>query len=171
MRAAVCSSWWPRLGFSPVQLGLAGEQHRLVQGEQVRSHQGELDPDLVDVLMPGGQATQAGVLAGPDPVPDAGMGAGAGFEERQLPTTDLLVGLRDRGLDMTRPILVVLDGSSAMREAVVDVFDHPVITRCQLHNRSFRTSSRSTCGVRSAPRCARPITQTVHCSPKRNCRL
>ncbi len=48
-------------------------------------------------------------------------------------TTDLLVGLRDRGLDMTRPILVVLDGSSALRKAVVDVFDHPVIARCQLH--------------------------------------
>ena len=48
-------------------------------------------------------------------------------------TTDLLVGLRGRGLDVTRPILVVLDGSSALRKAVVDVLDHPILARCQLH--------------------------------------
>ncbi len=55
-----------------------------------------------------------------------------GSTENATLTTDLLVGLRDRGLDMTRPILVVLDGSSALRRAVVDVFDHPIIARCQL---------------------------------------
>ena len=38
-----------------------------------------------------------------------------------------------RGLDVTRPILAVLDGSKALRRAVVDVFDRPVIGRCQLH--------------------------------------
>jgi len=41
--------------------------------------------------------------------------------------------LRDRGLDTTRPILVVIDGAKALRRAVTDVFDHPVIQRCQLH--------------------------------------
>jgi Transposase, Mutator family len=46
---------------------------------------------------------------------------------------DLLTGLRDRGLDTTRPLLVVLDGAKALRRAVNDVFDHPVIQRCQLH--------------------------------------
>ena len=56
-----------------------------------------------------------------------------GSTENANLTTDLLVGLRDRGLDVTRPILVVLDGSSALRKAVVDVFDHPIIARCQLH--------------------------------------
>ena len=56
-----------------------------------------------------------------------------GSIENATLTTDLLVGLRDRGLDVTRPILVVLDGSSALRKAVVDVFDHPIIARCQLH--------------------------------------
>jgi len=30
------------------------------------------------------------------------------------------------GLDVTRPILVVLDGSKALRGRVLDVFDHPV---------------------------------------------
>jgi mutator family transposase len=46
---------------------------------------------------------------------------------------DLLAGLRDRGLGMTRPVLVVIDGANALRRAVTDVFDHPVIQRCQLH--------------------------------------
>ena len=45
----------------------------------------------------------------------------------------LLVGLRDRGLDVTQPILAVLDGAKALSAAVREVFDHPVIGRCQLH--------------------------------------
>ncbi len=47
---------------------------------------------------------------------------------------DLLVGLRDRGLDVTRPLLVVIDGSKALSAAVRAVFDHPVMARCQLHS-------------------------------------
>src|SRR5215217_2228518 len=47
---------------------------------------------------------------------------------------ELLVGLRERGLDTTRPILCVIDGAKALRRAVLDVFDHPVIQRCQLHS-------------------------------------
>jgi putative transposase len=47
--------------------------------------------------------------------------------------TEVLVGLADRGLDVTRPILVVIDGAKAGRRAVTEVFDHPVIQRCQLH--------------------------------------
>ena len=30
-------------------------------------------------------------------------------------------------------LLVVIDGSKALRRAVLDVFDQPVIQRCQLH--------------------------------------
>jgi putative transposase len=56
-----------------------------------------------------------------------------GSTENATLVTDLIVGLRERGLDATRPILAVLDGSKALRRAVVDVFDHPVIARCQLH--------------------------------------
>jgi len=56
-----------------------------------------------------------------------------GSTENATLVTDLIVGLRERGLDVTRPILVVLDGSKALRRAVVDVFDRPVIGRCQLH--------------------------------------
>jgi transposase-like protein len=56
-----------------------------------------------------------------------------GDTENTTVVTDLLVGLRERGLDTTRPILVVIDGAKALRAAVVRVFDHPVIARCQLH--------------------------------------
>ena len=56
-----------------------------------------------------------------------------GSTENATLVTELLVGLRDRGLDVTRPMLVGLDGSKALRKAVHAVLDHPVIQRCQLH--------------------------------------
>jgi transposase-like protein len=56
-----------------------------------------------------------------------------GATENATVVGDLLAGLRDRGLDTTRPLLVVLDGAKALRRAVTEVFDHPVIQRCQLH--------------------------------------
>ena len=56
-----------------------------------------------------------------------------GATENATVVTDLLTGLRDRGLEVTRPILVVIDGAKALRRAVTDVFDHPVVQRCQLH--------------------------------------
>jgi transposase-like protein len=56
-----------------------------------------------------------------------------GATENATVVGDLLVGVRERGLDTSRPILVVIDGAKALRRAVLDVFDHPVIQRCQLH--------------------------------------
>ena len=56
-----------------------------------------------------------------------------GATENATVVTDLLTGLRERGLEVTRPILVVIDGAKALRRAVTEVFDHPVIQRCQLH--------------------------------------
>ena len=56
-----------------------------------------------------------------------------GATENTTVVTDVLTGLRERGLDTTRPILVVLDGAKALRRAVLNVFDHPLIQRCQLH--------------------------------------
>ena len=56
-----------------------------------------------------------------------------GSTENSTLARELLVGLRERGLDTTRPILCVLDGAKALRRAVLDVFDHPVIARCQQH--------------------------------------
>jgi putative transposase len=61
------------------------------------------------------------------------LGLAEGATENATVVGDLLVGLRDRGLDITRPLLVVIDGAKALRRAVTDVFDHPVIQRCQLH--------------------------------------
>jgi putative transposase len=56
-----------------------------------------------------------------------------GATENATVVRDLLADLRDRGLEVTRPMLVVIDGAKALRRAVDDVFDHPVIQRCQLH--------------------------------------
>jgi putative transposase len=56
-----------------------------------------------------------------------------GATENTSVVTEVLVGLRERGLEVTRPILVVVDGAKALRRAVTDVFDHPIIQRCQLH--------------------------------------
>ena len=56
-----------------------------------------------------------------------------GSTENATLVTELCVDLRERGLEVTKPVLVVLDGSKALRRAVLDVFDHPVLARCQLH--------------------------------------
>jgi putative transposase len=56
-----------------------------------------------------------------------------GSTENATLVTSLIVGLRERGLDVTKPVLAVLDGSKALARAVKDVFDSPVIARCQLH--------------------------------------
>ena len=56
-----------------------------------------------------------------------------GDTENATVVKDLLVDLRERGLDVTAPILVVIDGAKALSSAVRAVFDHPVIHRCQLH--------------------------------------
>jgi putative transposase len=61
------------------------------------------------------------------------LGLAEGATENATVVSDLLVGLRERGLEVTRPILVVIDGAKALRRAVTDVFDHPVVQRCQLH--------------------------------------
>ena len=61
------------------------------------------------------------------------LGLVEGSTENTTVVTELLTGLRDRGLDSTRPILIGIDGAKALRAAVVRVFDHPVIQRCQLH--------------------------------------
>jgi putative transposase len=56
-----------------------------------------------------------------------------GSTENTTLVRDLLVGLRERGLNTRRPVLAVLDGSKALAAAVREVFDRPVIARCQLH--------------------------------------
>jgi putative transposase len=61
------------------------------------------------------------------------LGLAEGSTENTSVVTDLLTGLRDRGLDTTRPIFIGIDGGKALHAAVIRVFDHPVIQRCQIH--------------------------------------
>jgi putative transposase len=61
------------------------------------------------------------------------LGVVEGSTENATVVTDLLTNLRERGLDVTRPILAVIDGAKALASAVKAVFDHPVVHRCQLH--------------------------------------
>jgi hypothetical protein len=56
-----------------------------------------------------------------------------GSTENATLVTSLITGLRERGLDVTKPVLAVLDGSKALARAVKDVFDKPLIHRCQEH--------------------------------------
>jgi hypothetical protein len=56
-----------------------------------------------------------------------------GSTENATLVAGLITGLRDRGLDVTKPILAVLDGAKALTRAVRDVFDKPLIQRCQQH--------------------------------------
>jgi len=56
-----------------------------------------------------------------------------GSTENATLVTELITGLRERGLDVTKPILAVLDGAKALSRAVKDVFDKPLIQRCQQH--------------------------------------
>ena len=65
-----------------------------------------------------------------------------GSTENATLVTDLLVGLRDRGLDVTRPLLVVIDGSKALSAAVRAV-------RPPRH-RTLPTAQNPQCGVEIA---------------------
>ena len=56
-----------------------------------------------------------------------------GSTENATLVTDLVTGLRDRGLDVTRPILAVLDGARALSRAVKTSPAKPLIQRCQQH--------------------------------------
>jgi putative transposase len=61
------------------------------------------------------------------------LGVVEGSTENATVVRTLLVDLRDRGLDTGRPVLVVIDGAKALHAAVGEVFDRPLIQRCQLH--------------------------------------
>ena len=56
-----------------------------------------------------------------------------GSTENATLVTDLITGLRDRGLDVTKPVLAVLDGAKALSSAVRRVSGQPLIQRCQQH--------------------------------------
>jgi putative transposase len=61
------------------------------------------------------------------------LGVVEGSTENATVVKALLADLRDRGLDVCRPILVVIDGAKALASAVKEIFDRPVVQRCQIH--------------------------------------
>ncbi len=61
------------------------------------------------------------------------VGLRQGSTENATLVGDLLVDLRERGLDVTRPVLAVLDGAKALVKGVRQVFDRPLIQRCIVH--------------------------------------
>lgn len=64
------------------------------------------------------------------------LGLRQGATENAAVCTELLTGLRDRGLDTERPVLVVIDGGKALRKAVRDVFgDRALVQRCRVHKK------------------------------------
>src|SRR3954452_17048920 len=62
------------------------------------------------------------------------LGLVEGSTENTTVVKTLLTGLRDRGLDTTKPIMAVLDGAKALAAGVQEVFDKPVIGRCHARN-------------------------------------
>jgi len=64
------------------------------------------------------------------------LGLWEGATENATACTALLSNLVERGLDTTRSILVVIDGSKALAKAVRDVFGkRALIQRCQVHKK------------------------------------
>jgi putative transposase len=61
------------------------------------------------------------------------LGLVEGSTENATVVKALLTDLRERGLDVCRPILVVIDGAKALASAVKEIFDRPVMQRCQIH--------------------------------------
>lgn len=94
------------------------------------------------------------------------LGLVEGSTENTTVVTDLLAGLRERGLDVTRRILVVIDGAKALAAAVRAVFRHsPVIWNVHIPappGRCGRVSSRHSPSTASA--CHRH--SRVRCGPR-----
>lgn len=61
------------------------------------------------------------------------LGLWDGSTENKTVTKHLLADLVDRGLDVEQGVLVVLDGSKALRAAVADVFGPVPVQRCVRH--------------------------------------
>lgn len=62
------------------------------------------------------------------------LGFHEGATENSTACTELLGDLASRGLRTDRSVLVVIDGSKALRKAVRDVFgDRAIVQRCQFH--------------------------------------
>jgi hypothetical protein len=129
--------------------------------------------DLVALLIDGGHfgehtcvvALGIGVDGTKHPWPGGGR-----HRERHLGPR-ATVGLRERGLDPTRPILCVLDGAKALRRAVLEVVDHPVLASCQQHKlRNVRDKLPSGWAARSSVACGSPTMPPLPGTPRRSLR-
>lgn len=64
------------------------------------------------------------------------LGMWQGSTENSRVATSLLSDLRERGLDLDRPLLVVIDGSKALRKAINDVLGtDTMVQRCMVHKK------------------------------------
>jgi hypothetical protein len=72
-----------RLGLGGGEVTVEGEQPQ--PGGQIGGHGDDLQPGLVDGVLPGRKSAQAGVFGGLDAVLDSGVAAVPCFQERQLP--------------------------------------------------------------------------------------
>lgn len=64
------------------------------------------------------------------------LGLHEGATENATACTELLAGLRERGMRTDRSVLIVIDGAKALRKAVGAVFgSKAVVQRCQVHKR------------------------------------
>ena len=62
------------------------------------------------------------------------LGIAEGTTENSSVAGDLFTGLAERGLDLAKPILFVIDGSKALRKAIRDVCGaHHPVQRCRIH--------------------------------------
>ena len=67
------------------------------------------------------------------------LGLWDGSTENARVCQDLLANLQSRGLRTDRSLLVILDGSKALRKAVRATFgDAALVQRCQVHYADFR---------------------------------
>lgn len=61
------------------------------------------------------------------------LGLWDGSTENSTVAKELLVNLRERGLDLTQPMLCVIDGSKALRKAINEVLGEVPVQRCVIH--------------------------------------
>jgi putative transposase len=93
-----------------------------------------------------------------------------GSTENATLARELLVGLRERGLEVTRPILCVIDGAKALRRAITDIFDHRSSPDASsTRSATSATSSPSASVARSSTACAPPTTPPPPWTPRPSC--
>jgi putative transposase len=66
------------------------------------------------------------------------LGLWDGSTENSTVAKALLVNLRERGLDLTQPMLCVIDGSKALRKAINEVLGEVPVQRCVIHYADLR---------------------------------